>query len=72
MFGPVAVFGNVQLPAAKLKALKTLKNVAAAWDSKNAAAVQAEWAEKNPDAEELIQWSIVVAQSLGLTDPDTN
>ena len=46
----------------KLRTLKILGNVEAAWSRKLAAKVQAEWVEQNPDAEELIQWSIVIGQ----------
>jgi len=67
-FGIEPVYGIGPLPLANLRKLRTLGNLRKFWEIKDAQENQAEWAEKNPDAEGMIQWAIVQAQRQGLID----
>ncbi len=67
MFGIAAVYGPGPIPMIVLKRLKMLEDLSAVWESKNGSKDWATWIEQNPDSEELIQWSIVLAEKRRMT-----
>ena len=62
MFGVEAVYGPGPLPMETMRRLRVLRNLSSAWNSKNASKDWSEWIERNPGSEELIQWSILLAE----------
>ena len=59
LFGARAVYGDEQLSLEKMRELLLLRNLENAWDSRESSKDWAEWAEHNPDANELLDWAMM-------------